>query len=46
MKPKLLFQDIASTITGFSTPVIGIQWTPPKREKEIAGKPFSSGIVL
>lgn len=36
MKPRLLFQDLASTITGFSTPVFGIQWTPPKREKEIA----------
>src|SRR5438552_5513774 len=36
MKPRLLFQEIASKITGFSTPVFGIQWTPPSKEREIA----------
>ncbi|HLI08611.1 MAG TPA: DUF6650 family protein [Ktedonobacteraceae bacterium] len=36
MKPKLLFQEIASKITGFSTPVFGIQWEPPRKEREIA----------
>src|SRR5437868_4133219 len=36
MKPRLLFQEIASKITGFSTPVFGIQWTPPSKERDIA----------
>jgi len=36
MKPRLLFQEIVSTITGFSTPVFGIQWEPPNKEREIA----------
>lgn len=36
MKPRLLFQEIASKITGFSTPVFGIQWEPPTKEREIA----------
>ena len=36
MKPRLLFQEIASKITGFSTPVFGMQWTPPSKEREIA----------
>src|SRR5579885_330884 len=36
MKPRLLFQEIVSRITGFSTPVFGIQWEPPQKEREIA----------
>ncbi len=36
MKTRLLFQEIVSKITGFSTPVFGIQWEPPNKEREIA----------
>ena len=35
-KPILLFKEIALKITGFSTPVFGIQWEPPNNEREIA----------
>jgi hypothetical protein len=30
------FKDIASQITGFSTPIFGISWNPSKTEKAIA----------
>ncbi|OGM74554.1 hypothetical protein A2382_01485 [Candidatus Woesebacteria bacterium RIFOXYB1_FULL_38_16] len=35
-KSIIKFKDIASQITGFSTPVFGISWNPPKTEKAIA----------
>jgi len=36
MKTILKFKEIASKITGFSTPVFGASWEPPKNESEIA----------
>ena len=36
MKSRLLFREIASKITGFTTPVFGISWEPPKNERETA----------
>jgi hypothetical protein len=36
MKSRLLFSQIASKITGFTTPVFGISWEPPKNEQVIA----------
>ena len=36
MKPKLIFKEIASKITGFSTPVFGVSWEPPNNDREIA----------
>lgn len=36
MKPRLLFKDIASKITGFTTPIFGVSWEPPNNEREIA----------
>jgi len=36
MKPKLLFKEIISKLTGFSTPVFGVSWEPPQNEREIA----------
>jgi len=36
MKTILLFKEIASKLTGFSTPVIGASWVPPKNQREIA----------
>ncbi len=35
-KSLLKFKDVASQITGFSTPIFGISWNPPKTEKAIA----------
>jgi hypothetical protein len=36
MKPKLIFKEIASKITGFSTPIFGVSWEPPNNDREIA----------
>lgn len=36
MKSRLLFSQIASKITGFTTPIFGISWEPPKNELVIA----------
>ncbi len=36
MKPRFLFQEIASKLTGFTTPIFGISWEPPNNEREIA----------
>lgn len=36
MKSRLLFRELASKITGFTTPVFGISWEPPKNEAETA----------
>lgn len=36
MKSILLFKELASKLTGFSTPVFGISWEPPNTEREIA----------
>lgn len=36
MKSRLLFREIASKITGFTTPLFGISWEPPKNERETA----------
>ena len=30
------FKEIANRLTGFSTPVFGVSWSPPKLESEIA----------
>ena len=35
-KSILKFKDIASQITGFSTPIFGISWNPSKTESNIA----------
>ncbi len=35
-KSILKFKDIASQITGFSTPIFGVSWNPSKTEKAIA----------
>jgi hypothetical protein len=35
-KPILLFKDLASKITGFSTPFFGMSWQPPETERKIA----------
>lgn len=35
-KPFLLFKDLASKLTGFSTPFFGVSWQPPKTERKIA----------
>jgi hypothetical protein len=35
-KSILKFRDVASQITGFSTPIFGISWNPSKTEKAIA----------
>lgn len=35
-KSILKFKDIVSQITGFSTPIFGISWTPPKTESNVA----------
>ncbi len=36
VKPVLFFKDIASKLTGFSTPFFGISWQPPETERKIA----------
>ena len=36
MKSRLLFRELASKITGFTTPFFGISWEPPKNERETA----------
>lgn len=36
MKSRFLFREIASNITGFTTPVFGISWEPPHNEIETA----------
>lgn len=33
-KAKLTFQAIAHRITGFSIPIFGVQWNPPKPERD------------
>jgi len=35
---KIPFKKIAKSLTGFSTPVFGISWSPPTTEREIARK--------
>jgi hypothetical protein len=35
-RPILLFKDIASKLTGFSTPLFGVSWQPPETERKIA----------
>jgi hypothetical protein len=35
-KPFLMFKDLASKLTGFSTPFFGISWQPPETERKIA----------
>lgn len=30
------FQEIASRLTGFSTPVFGVQWNPPESQRAVA----------
>ena len=35
-KPILLFKELASKLTGFSTPFFGVSWTPPETERKIA----------
>jgi hypothetical protein len=36
VKPVLFFKDIASKLTGFSTPFFGVSWQPPETERMIA----------
>jgi hypothetical protein len=35
-KPILLFKELASKLTGFSTPFFGVSWQPPETERKIA----------
>ena len=35
---KIPFKKIARSLTGISTPVFGVSWTPPVTEREIARK--------
>lgn len=34
--PDMKFSDIASRVTGFSTPIFGVSWTPPQLDREVA----------
>lgn len=36
MESALKFPEIAKRVTGFSTPVFGVSWTPPESERDIA----------
>ena len=33
---KIPFQEIANRVTGFSTPIFGLQWTAPTLDVEVA----------
>lgn len=35
-KPILLFKELASKLTGFSTPFFGVSWQPPETERKAA----------
>lgn len=35
-KPILMFKELASKLTGFSTPFFGVSWQPPETERKIA----------
>ena len=35
---KINFKKIAKSLTGFSTPVFGISWSPPESDREIVRK--------
>jgi hypothetical protein len=35
---KINFKKIAKSLTGFSTPIFGISWSPPKSDREIVRK--------
>jgi hypothetical protein len=32
----LRFSEIANRVTGFSTPIFGVQWTPPQLDRDVA----------
>jgi len=34
-KKKVSFRKLATSITGFSTPIFGVSWTPPKDKRDI-----------
>lgn len=35
MAKKVAFKSIASSVTGFSTPIFGISWNPPKDQRKL-----------
>jgi len=34
----LSFKQIAARLTGFSTPIFGVSWTPPQADRDVAAK--------
>jgi hypothetical protein len=35
---KTTFKKIAKSLTGISTPVFGVSWTPPESDREVVRK--------
>lgn len=33
---RIKFSEIANRLTGFSTPIFGLQWTPAKLDQDVA----------
>ncbi|MBI1725016.1 MAG: hypothetical protein HYR52_05200 [Candidatus Tectomicrobia bacterium] len=40
-KPRVTFKELLSRLTGFSTPVFGVSWNPPKPERGVIRNLFT-----